>query len=98
MNAIEFCHIIIERYPTRDPFRIAERAGVRIIYESWFPATIGEFDKKRRTICVNMRAGEAFEKIVAHELGHFFAAELGFDKATEEKFCREFAESLTEKL
>lgn len=92
---------IVERFGTRDVFEIARAAGLKIVYESWHPTTIGEFDKKTKTIYVNQRAlenknAESLEKIIiAHELGHFFAQELNLDKTQEEKFACEFAKELT---
>ncbi len=94
----------MQKYKTRDVFLIAEKAGVAIIYESWHPATIGEFEGKTNTIRVNQNALEKAEnveeqrkKIVAHELGHFFAQDLNLSRAEEEKFCDDFAKSLLEK-
>lgn len=98
MNGAETARKIIVKFGTRDVFVIAERANVRIVYESWQPVTIGEFDKKHQTISVNRRALEddKFDerKIIAHELGHFFTAEYNFDRKTEEIFAVEFAEEL----
>lgn len=101
MKISDFAKDIIERFGTSDVFQIAEKVGVKIFYESWNPVTIGEFDWKTKTICVNLRAlkndGDIMrlEKlIVAHELGHFFAADLKLEKSEEEKFAREFAETL----
>ena len=94
----EFAKQVLENFGTNDVFVIAESAGVKIIYQSWFPVTIGEFDRKNRLICVNLNALEACEKIIAHELGHFFAQELDLEDAEEESFCHEFARSFTEIL
>jgi len=90
-----FAEQIVENFGTNDVFVIAEKAGVKIIYESWFPVTIGEYNRKNKLICVNLNAEENREKIIAHELGHFFAQELSLDKAEEENFCHEFARSLS---
>ncbi len=86
---------------SRDVFEIAESAGVKIVYESWHPLTIGEFEKRRRTIRVNRTAleksenAETLEKeIIAHELGHFFAVDLKLEQKEEEKFARLFAKEL----
>lgn len=87
---------IVRKFGTRDVFEIAEKAGVEIIYEKWFPVTIGEFRRKNKTICVNLNALEKTEKIIAHELGHFFAQDLNLEKSDEERFAREFAEILSE--
>ncbi|MGI8468385.1 MAG: hypothetical protein ACR2N3_08030 [Pyrinomonadaceae bacterium] len=88
----------MEKFATRDVFVIAEKSNVRIVHESWHPVTIGEFDRKSRTICINRRALEnnKFDerKIIAHELGHFFAAELNLDRKTEEIFACEFVVEL----
>jgi hypothetical protein len=94
---------IAREYGTRDVYQIACKAGVSIIYESWYPVTVGEFEKKTKTIRVNRNApGKAEDaentqrKIVAHELAHFFAIDLKMDKKEEEKFARSFAEKLLE--
>ncbi|MDQ3061854.1 MAG: ImmA/IrrE family metallo-endopeptidase [Acidobacteriota bacterium] len=94
---------IAREYGTRDVYQIAGKAGVSIIYESWHPATVGEFERKTKTIRVNRNApGKAEDaentqrKIVAHELGHFFAVDLKMDKKEEEKFSHSFAERLLE--
>ncbi len=94
----EFAKQVLENFGTNDVFVIAESAGVKIIYQSWFPVTIGEFDRKNRLICVNLNAKKQREKIIAHELGHFFAQELDLNEAEEESFCHEFARSFTEIL
>ncbi len=95
-NAEQSVRTVIEKFNTRDVFEIAEKAGVRVVYESWFPATIGEFDRKNKRICVNLNAIVPVEKIIAHELGHFFAHGLNLKKSEEEKFCDDFAKSLLE--
>jgi hypothetical protein len=95
---------IIAELGTSDVYRIAEKSGVKIVFENWYPVTIGEYERSTRTIRVNRRAGEVgengsnHEKIIAHELGHFFAADLKLEKTEEEVFAREFAENLTGNL
>ena len=93
---------VIERFGTRDPLFIARKSGVRIVYGNWHPVTVGEFDRRARTIRVNLRAVEAGDftapEIVAHELGHFFALGFGFDRKTEESFASRFAEELIGKV
>lgn len=83
---------IVAKYGTRDPREIADRAGVPIVYEHWHPTTLGEFERKTGTIRVNLNA-EAADKdeIIAHELGHFFAAKLALARDEDEKFARDFA-------
>jgi len=98
MKAIETAQNIVEKFGTADVFVIAEKSNVKIVYESWFPVTVGEFDKKTKTICINRRALEiekfSERKIIAHELGHFFAAEFDLDRQTEEAFAEPFAVEL----
>lgn len=98
MEAVKTAEKIIEKFGTADVFQIAEKSNVKIVYESWFPATVGEFDKKTNTICVNRRALEIEKfsecKIIAHELGHFFAADFNLDRKTEEAFAETFAVEL----
>jgi Zn-dependent peptidase ImmA (M78 family) len=97
-EAFETVKKVVEKFSTRDCFRIAEKAGVKIVYESWHPVTIGEYDRTSKTIRVNRRALEngkfSETKIIAHELGHFFAAEFDFDRKTEEIFACEFTDEL----
>lgn len=101
MDVETFALKTIERFGTSDVFAVAELAGLKIVYESWHPATLGEFDGKSKTIRVNRRALDNDKNplplarlIVAHELGHFFAAEFDFDKKEEESFAADFAEKL----
>lgn len=95
---------IIAEFGTSDVRQIAEKAGVRIVFEHWHPVTIGEYEKKTCMIRVNQRAGEVgegasnFAKIIAHELGHYFAADLKLKKTDEEVFARAFAEELTKTI
>ena len=103
MNAEIVARKIVNLSGTNDVFTIAEKACLKIVYESWYPVTIGEFERKTRTIRVNRAALEKSEnceslerKIIAHELGHFFAGGLKLEKHSEEDFAREFAERLTE--
>ncbi len=90
-----FVDKIVCEFGADDVLTIAEKADVSVVYQRWFPVTIGEFDRKTRTICVNLNTTEKIEKVIAHELGHFFAAEFNFDKKEEESFARQFAECLT---
>ena len=92
----KIARLVVEQFGARDVFKIAEKNDIKIFYEKWFPTTIGEFDRKNKTICVNLNARETVEKIIAHELGHFFAQEFNLNKAEEERFCRDFVRSLLE--
>lgn len=98
MNAVEQTQKIINKFGTLNVYEIAEKSGVKIIYQRWYPTTAGEFDKKNKTICVNTEAVLANlvseQEIIAHELGHFFAEEFGFDRKSEENFAKEFANAL----
>lgn len=89
---------VYEKFQTRDVFEIAEKAGVSIIYQKWHPVTVGEFDWRAKTICVNENAKISSEKIVAHELGHYFLREMEVQGIlNEEGFCDEFANELLNK-
>ena len=92
----EFAKRIFANFGTCDVFEVSEKAGVEIVYEKWFPVTVGEFDRKNKKICVNLNARAKVEKIIAHELGHFFAQDLNLSRAEEEKFCGDFAKGLLE--
>lgn len=95
MDVRNFTRQVFERFQTRDVFRIAEKAGVKIVYGKWFPVTLGEFDWRAKTICVNENAAIKREKIIAHELGHYFLREFKvINIENEERFCDEFAEEL----
>jgi Zn-dependent peptidase ImmA (M78 family) len=86
---------IVKKLAADDVLSIAESVGVKIVYEKWFPITYGEFDKKKKTISVNLCAGESQIKIIAHELGHFFAQEMNLSEIEEEVFAHGFADYLT---
>jgi Zn-dependent peptidase ImmA (M78 family) len=96
---LTLAHDVIKRLGTNNVFEIAEKLTISIVYEKWYPVTVGEFDRKNRRITVNENAGIPFEKIIAHELGHYFLGKIGpqsrrdaeFD---EEKLCDEFAVEL----
>jgi Zn-dependent peptidase ImmA (M78 family) len=94
----QLARAVIEKFKTPDVFEIAEKSGVRIFYEKWFPVTIGEFNRKNKTICVNLNASLTVERIIAHELGHFFSNYLNLNKLVEEMFCNDFAKHLLEIL
>ncbi|HEX8264631.1 MAG TPA: hypothetical protein VF596_04350 [Pyrinomonadaceae bacterium] len=104
MNGKQAAQKAREKYGTHDPFIIAENAGVRVVYESWYPTTIGEFEREGKTIRVNRRALENNKNaadleriIVAHELGHYFGLDLNLDRKDEEVFARDFAAELLKK-
>jgi Zn-dependent peptidase ImmA (M78 family) len=93
MNGTELALKIIEKYGTTDVFSIANQAYIRVIYEKWQPVTYGEFDKKNLKIHINMNAPIEKERILAHELGHFFIHKWGLkmSKTEEEIIVEAFA-------
>lgn len=79
-----------ECWGTRDPRRLAVRAGATVSAARWAPVTAGECDRARRRIIVNdnvvdLAAATAATQdavracIVAHELGHLLARTLEDD-------------------
>ncbi len=94
MNAEELANEAAEKYASRNAKTIAEKCGIKIVYARWSPVTSGEFDHRAKIICINENAAVLREKIIAHELGHFFIKEYGIETDDAEKFCDEFAESL----
>jgi Zn-dependent peptidase ImmA (M78 family) len=97
--ACGFClaKFVVSKFGTDNVFKIARKLAISIAYAKWFPVTLGEFDSKNKRITVNENAEIPFEKIIAHELGHYFL-QTKFDLKTvtvnKEKFCDEFAEEL----
>lgn len=97
--AFELAERVFRHFQTSDVFEIAEKVGVKTVYQKWFPVTLGEFDWRTKTIVVNKNAPISFEKIVAHELGHYFLREFGIENiADEEKFCNEFADAILKRF
>ncbi len=95
-EAVRLAGRIIKIFQTRDIYEITRKAGVKIIFQNWHPATAGEFNHQTRTIYVNGNAGLPVEKVLAHELCHYFMREFEVDAGVvdEECFCDEFAEAL----
>lgn len=93
MQADELAEKVAAQFQTRNVCEIAEKLGLKIVYEKWFPVTLGEFDWKKNQITVNENADIEYRKIIAHELGHYFLKKLEL-KVTgdEEVFCDEFAD------
>lgn len=64
---------LVRRYGTRDPFQIAERLGINVLYCDGFGSLKGMYRviKRNRYIFLNKDLGERMHRIVcAHELGH----------------------------
>ena len=93
MDGTELALTIIEKYGTSDVFSIAKQAHIKVIYEHWQPVTYGEFDKKDLSIHINLNAPMGKERILAHELGHYFVYQVrfNFSKKEEEKIVDDFA-------
>ena len=93
MNGTELALIIMEKYGTSDVFSIAKQADIKVIYEHWQPVTYGEFDKKDHSIHINLNAPIEKERILTHELGHYFIWQmrLFLSKNEEEKIVQDFA-------
>jgi Zn-dependent peptidase ImmA (M78 family) len=86
---------VMNRFHTNSVDEIARTLGISIVYEKWFPITLGEFDRKNRRITVNENATIPFETIIAHELGHYFLEEFSRQRHRDaEKICDEFADEL----
>ncbi len=98
LNASGLAGRVFEDFQTRDVFEITRKAGLKIIFQNWFPVTAGEIDYDTKTIYVNGNANFTAEKIVAHELGHYFLRQFDVKNVTdEESFCDEFADYLRQK-
>jgi Zn-dependent peptidase ImmA (M78 family) len=95
MKGVELAQTIYSKFGTNCVFEIARRLNMSIVYERWFPVTLGEFDKNNRRITVNENAEILFEKIIAHELGHYFLEEISPQRHKDaEKICDDFADEL----
>lgn len=70
---IDKANSIYKKYETRDPFKIAKRMGIHMIYRDDFTSLYGmyAFVLKNRFIFINSNISKEKQKIVcAHELGH----------------------------
>lgn len=96
MNGVKLAKKVVDQYGTTNVFELVECVGITLIYAHWHPTTMGEFHKKTKTICVNLNAPMEKEKIIAHELGHYFMAEnaIILSRMEEEKAVEEFVEKL----
>ena len=94
MNGIELAQKVIEKYGTFNVFSIAQQAHIKVIYEHWQMVTYGEFDKKDLSIHINLNAPIDKERILVHELGHYFIHQFGVDlnKIEEEKMVQDFTD------
>lgn len=91
MDGKELAKKIIDRYGTKDVYQIAKKAGINLKFEQWHPITNGEFHRKTREIRINTNAEACIEKVIAHELGHYFIAEITAEGIeNEEKIADDF--------
>lgn len=86
----------IQKYATNDIFLLCKKAEIELRYEKWHPVTLGEFDKKTDTICINLTTNIDPKQIIAHELGHYFIHQMAlkFSRIEEEKIVEDFAKIL----
>lgn len=91
MTGRELAKFVMEQFGTRDVHRIAHRAGLSIEYGSWYPVTAGELNTSAMKITVNYSANIEEERIIAHELGHYFVRLRRLSVADEERLCDAFA-------
>ena len=93
--AVKIAQKIVADLETRDVYEIARRSDISVVFERWYPVTLGEFDRKNRRITVNRNAPVAVETIVAHELGHYFLQDLVPGEGVDiERLCDRFADAL----
>ncbi len=77
MSAQELLRAVRARFGACDAFELARRAGATLRARRWVPVTLGECHHADRTIVVNLAAPADAELVVAHELGHLLAGDLG---------------------
>lgn len=96
MSGVNLAKKIMAQYNTANVFEIVQSAGITLIYAHWHPTTMGEFHKKTKMIYINLNFVLEKERIIAHELGHYFMAENGIilSRIEEEKRVEEFVEKL----
>ena len=64
---------LVQRYGTRDPFKIAKELGIKVMFVNDFEKLKGVYRviKRNRWIFINANLSEWMQKVVcAHELGH----------------------------
>jgi Zn-dependent peptidase ImmA (M78 family) len=97
MSGIFLAKLTIEKYRTSNILELVERVGITLVYEKWHPITHGEFNKKTKQITINLNSPLPKERIIAHELGHYFADVLDnqLDTNMHEQIAEEFASYFT---
>ena len=94
----ELAEGICEQFGTRSVLQLCHIAQINIRYEKWNPTTLGEFDRKKNTICLNLNAQIPHYQILAHEVGHYFIHQkkILLNRAEEEIVASTFAEYFQE--
>lgn len=94
----ELAEGIFEQFGTRSILQLCQIAKINIRYEKWNPTTLGEFDRKNNTICLNLNAALPPYQILAHEIGHYFIHQknIQLSRAEEEIVASTFAEYFQE--
>lgn len=93
MNGKDLAVAVLAQYKTADVVQLAQKAGCTLVFERWHDTTFGEFHNKTNIICVNLNAPIPQARIIAHELGHFFAKDMPYckNRAEKERLAEEFA-------
>ena len=94
----ELAQTISEQFGTKNIVELCQIADISVRYEKWNPVTLGEFDRKHNTICINLNALIAPTDILAHEVGHYFIHQkkIHLSRAEEEIVASTFAEYFQE--
>ena len=97
MTGRELAEQVAEEFGTREIGQLARRSGLSIRLGRWTPVTAGELDVAANEITVNEDAEVEPERIVAHELGHYFIRSKSIVCTDAEKFCDDFADAIMAK-
>ena len=54
MTGKELAQQVLDKYGTTDVLAIAKQLTIKVIYQKWHPSTVGEFDRKTKTIYINL--------------------------------------------
>lgn len=89
----ELAQTISEQFGTKNIEELCQIANITVRYEKWNPVTLGEFDRKHNTICINLNAQIPPADILAHEVGHYFIFQknIKLSRAEEEIMVTAFA-------
>lgn len=94
MTGTELANRVIKQFGRQSANEIAALRGLSVRFERWYPVTAGEFVPAQKKIIVNESAKIDPQRIIAHELGHYFLVYESISSDNDEKFCDEFAEAL----